>query len=67
MAAPEPSHVHQLGDQSSIWFKLTPLLRGPDNPMSVLMRMGERYGGCLTINMGDQRVVLPPRRRAGGW
>ncbi len=53
-----PPHTHQLGEASSIWFKLTPLLKGPDNPMSVLMQMAERYGSVIPVNLGDQRVVL---------
>lgn len=55
-----PSHVDQLGDASSVWFKLTPLLKftGSNNPLHVLMEMGERYGGVVPINMADQRVVL---------
>ena len=24
-----PSHIDQLGEESSVWFKLTPLLKGP--------------------------------------
>ncbi len=59
MSAPLPSHVHQLGEQSSIWFELTPLLKGdPDNPMRTLMQMAERYGDVITVNMANQRVVL---------
>ncbi|MEO0730847.1 MAG: cytochrome P450, partial [Pseudomonadota bacterium] len=53
-----PSHVEQLGESSSIWFKLTPLLKGPSNPMAVLMQMSERYGGAIPINIADQRIVL---------
>ena len=55
-----PAHVDKLGEASSIWFKLTPLLKatGAANPMTILMQMGERYGGVVPINMGDQRVVL---------
>jgi cytochrome P450 len=53
-----PPHAHQLGEASSIWFKLTPLLKGPDNPMTVLMQMAERYGSVIPVNMADQRVVL---------
>ncbi|MEO1694451.1 MAG: cytochrome P450 [Pseudomonadota bacterium] len=53
-----PSHVEQLGDTSSIWFKLTPLLKGQANPMAILMQMSERYGGIIPINIADQRVVL---------
>jgi len=53
-----PSYVDKLGDASSIWFKLTPLLKGPDNPMALLMQMSQRYGGVISLNMADQRVVL---------
>jgi cytochrome P450 len=59
MTATTPSHVHLLGEESSIWFKLTPLLKGdPDNPMRTLMQMAERYGSVIPINMGTERVVL---------
>ncbi len=54
----QPAHVHQLGEESSIWFKLTPLLKGPDNPMRVLMQMSERYGGAIPVNLANQRILL---------
>ena len=57
MTAPV-SHVHQLGEESSVWFKLTPLLKGPHNPLTILMQMAERYGGVIPVNMGNQRIVL---------
>ena len=57
-ATPSPAHTQGLGDESSIWFKLTPLLKGPNNPMSVLMQMTKRYGSPLQVNMANQRVVL---------
>ena len=45
--------------ESSIWFNLTPLLRGdPENPMRILMQMTDRYGPVLPVNMASQRVVL---------
>ena len=55
-----PSHVDKLGEASSIWFKLTPLLKASNaaNPMTILMQMGERYGGVVPITIADQRVVL---------
>jgi cytochrome P450 len=54
-----PSHTLGLGEESSIWFKLTPLLRGdPENPMRILMQMMERYGPVLPVNMAHQRIVL---------
>lgn len=57
-ATETPAHTQGLGDESSIWFKLTPLLKGPDNPMTVLMQMTKRYGSPLQVNMANQRVVL---------
>jgi cytochrome P450 len=60
MTAPTPpiSHIHQLGEESSVWFKLTPLLKAPSNPLAVLMLMAQRYGGVIPINMANQRIVL---------
>src|SRR5262249_13134167 len=57
MTAPV-SHVDQLGEASSVWFKLMPLQKGPNNPLTILMLMAERYGGVIPVNMADQRVVL---------
>ncbi|HWE21767.1 MAG TPA: cytochrome P450 [Hyphomicrobiaceae bacterium] len=52
------SHIHELGDESSVWFTLTPLLKGPSNPLTILMQMADRYGGVIPVNMGNQRIVL---------
>lgn len=53
-----PSNRHQLGEEASIWFKLTPLLNVRGNPMHVLMQMADRYGSVIPINIGNQRVVF---------
>jgi cytochrome P450 len=58
-AALPPAHTQGLGEQESIWFKLTALQRGGlDNPMTGLMMLGEKYGGVIPVNMGNQRVVF---------
>ena len=58
-ATPATSSVQQLGDESSVWFKLSALTRGDNaNPMRTLMHMAERYGPVIPVNMGSQRVVL---------
>ena len=58
-AVDTPDHAQGLGDENSIWFKLTALQRaGVDNPMSALMQLGDRYGGVIPVNMGNQRVVF---------
>ncbi len=59
MTTTAPSSHAQLGEESSIWFKLTPLLRGnPDNPMATLCEMSGRYGPVIVVNMANQRVVF---------
>lgn len=50
-----PSHIEQLGEESSVWFKLTPLLKGPNNPLHVLMQMADRYGGVIPV---DRKSVV---------
>ena len=58
-AEAEQAHTQGLGEESSIWFKLMPLMKGdPDNPMRTLMMMAERYGPVIAVNMANQRVVL---------
>ena len=65
-ASPPPTEApptHQLGEESSIWFKLSTLLRGnPHNPMQTLLEMTEKYaarsGGVLAFNLANQRVVF---------
>jgi len=44
--------------EESIWFKLSPLLKDPGNPMGMLMQMAERYGPIIPVNMAHQRVVF---------
>lgn len=52
------SNIHQLGEETSVWFSLTPLLKGPSNPLTILMQMADRYGGVIPVNMASQRIVL---------
>jgi cytochrome P450 len=54
----QQSGAHGLGDESSVWFNLTPLLKDPENPMRLLMQMAERYGPVIPVNMANQRIVL---------
>ncbi len=51
------SPSHGLGEEQSIWFKLTPLLN-QENPMQVLMALSDKYGGVIPINLKNQRVML---------
>jgi cytochrome P450 len=57
--AAAPAHAQGLGDESSIWFKLTALLRGGHaNPMTVLLKMQDRMGPVIPLKMGNQNVVI---------
>ncbi len=51
------SPSHGLGEEQSIWFKLTPLLN-QENPMQVLMALSDKYGGVVPINLKNQRIML---------
>ncbi len=51
------SASHGLGEEQSIWFKLTPLL-AQENPMQMLMQLADKYGGVIPVNLKNQRVVL---------
>jgi cytochrome P450 len=56
---PQADHTQGLGEESSIWFKLTALTKGdPENPMRTLQMMAERYGPVIAVNMANQRVVF---------
>jgi len=51
------SSSHGLGEEQSIWFKLTPLLN-QENPMQVLMALSKKYSGVIPINLKTQRIML---------
>jgi enediyne biosynthesis protein E7 len=51
------THVQSLGEAESVWFKLG-LLSGETHPMQVLMRLNDRYGGCIPINLRDERIFF---------
>ncbi|MGQ0672318.1 MAG: cytochrome P450 [Hyphomicrobium sp.] len=54
-----PEHTEGLGEESSIWFKLMPLMKGdPENPMRTLMMMADRYGPVIRVKVGNQHLVI---------
>ncbi len=53
------AHTEGLGEESSVWFNLMPLMKATgDNPMKLLMRMSDKLGGVVPVKMGNQRIVL---------
>lgn len=57
-ASPDTQSHDNLGEDNSVWFQLTPLMKAVGNPMLTLMMMGDRYGGVVPVNLGANRVVL---------
>jgi cytochrome P450 len=56
---PAAAHTEGLGEASSIWFQLMPLMKATgNNPMQTLMRLSDKMGGVITVKMGDHRVVM---------
>ena len=51
------SPSHGLGEEQSIWFKLSSLLN-QENPMQVLSWLSEKYGGVVPINLKNHRIVI---------
>ena len=67
MTAPV-SHIHQLGEESSVWFKLTPLLKGPEQPADhphadggALRRRHPRQHGQPAHRAADRARALQAR------
>lgn len=51
------THVQALGEAETVWFKLS-MLSKQDDPMQALLRMSEKYGGCIRINLRDERIFF---------
>ena len=47
----------KLGAEESIWFKLSLLLRS-DDPMRVLSRLSEKFGGCVPVKLKDDKIFF---------
>ena len=50
-------HVQTLGEQESIWFKLSVLTRH-DDPIAKLQRASQKTNGCIHINLKDDRIFF---------
>ncbi len=50
-------HAQGLGEVQSIWYKLGALARAED-PIPVLQRFSEKLGGCIRVNLKDERIYF---------
>jgi len=51
------THAQGLGEAETVWFKLQ-MLAKQDDPMPALVRMGQKYGGCISINLRGERIFF---------
>jgi len=51
------TYAQTLGEEKSVWFKMSPLI-DTEKPMGVLLRMTEKYGGCIPINIGAENIYF---------
>jgi cytochrome P450 len=51
------AYSQTLGEEQSIWFKISPFINAED-PMSILVRLCQRHRGCIPINMRSERIFI---------
>ncbi len=60
-ASPAPKsvkdHAQDLGKEHSIWFKLTPFMKG-DDPMGTVNRLLKKMNGVVPIKMRDEKIFM---------
>ena len=49
--------IHSLGGDDNSWFKISPFINA-DDPKKILLRVNERYGGCIPLNMSSERIFF---------
>jgi cytochrome P450 len=49
--------VQVLGEQQSIWFKLSMLMRA-DDPIETIKRFSDKLGGCIPVTLKDERIFF---------
>jgi enediyne biosynthesis protein E7 len=51
------AHAQELGEEESIWFKLSMLTRQED-PIPTLQRLSEKMGGLIRVNLKEGRIFF---------
>lgn len=57
MTSEAQAYSQTLGEEQSIWFKISPFINA-DDPMAVLMRLAGRHGGCIPISLRSERIFI---------
>jgi cytochrome P450 len=51
------AYSQTLGEEESIWFKISPFVNS-DDPMGILKRLCQRQGGCMALNFRSERIFF---------
>ncbi|MEQ1716810.1 MAG: cytochrome P450 [Hyphomicrobium sp.] len=51
------AYSQTLGEEDSIWFKISPFVNS-DDPMGILKRLCARQGGCMPVNFRSERIYF---------
>src|SRR3990172_4245105 len=51
------AYSQTLGEEASIWFKISPFVNAAD-PMGILKRLCARQGGCVPVNFRSERIYF---------
>lgn len=57
MTAETHAYAQTLGEEDSIWFKISPFVNSPD-PMGILKRLCAKQGGCVPVNLRSERIFF---------
>lgn len=57
MTSEARAYSQTLGEEDSIWFKISPLVNA-DDPMGILKRLCARHGGCMPVNFRNEKIYF---------
>ncbi|CAN1725160.1 Cytochrome P450 [Hyphomicrobium sp. 1Nfss2.1] len=57
MTSEAAAYAQTLGDEQSIWFKISPFTN-TDDPMGILTRLAARHGGCIPVSFRSERIFI---------
>ncbi len=57
MTSEAQAYSQTLGQEESIWFKISPFVNSAD-PMGVLKRLCDRQGGCVPVSFRGERIFF---------
>ena len=57
MTSEAQAYSQTLGEENSIWFKISPFVHSSD-PMGILKRLCSKAGGIVPVNLKSERIFF---------